>query len=390
MKKQLFVLLLFALAAYGQQERIAILNTVDDSDSVKLSDLSYLTTRFRELAAEVLPKSRYAIMSVQSIIDFLGSEERAIKECKAASCLAALGRKVSADYVAQARLGKFDKDLTIGVELYSSKSGVMVGSFTGKSKNISGLLAVLNEKAPLMFEKILSDSESSVKIYENKETPKIQSSVEKDYENVEYTHEGTDKPSISVDSSMSVEFSKPNRLKFGIGGAFDQLSFRDNVNFGNSNIEATRLIGDAFSLGVVMSIPFVNLLTFNPEFYLVYRTIKNDYECSTICQIIIKEFAINIPLIVSLEFAGETDNNIRVGGYIEAGASLDIPLSTSVNSNPEIYVDREKFNSSVVFGAGFILGDFYLGARGNIGITFFDKNAGGKFSSRIFIARYFF
>jgi len=226
----------------------------------------------------------------------------------------------------------------------------------------------------------------------------------KDYENVEYTHEGTDKPSISVDSSiegtdkpsisadssMSVEFSKPNRLKFGIGGAFDQLSFRDNVNFDNPNIEATRLIGDAFSLGVVMSIPFINLLTFNPEFYLVYRTIINDYECSTICRIEIKEFAINIPLIVSLEFAGETDNNIRVGGYIETGASLDIPLSTSVNSNPEIYVDREKLNSSVVFGAGFILGDFYLGVRGNIGITFFDKNAGGKFNSRIFIARYFF
>jgi len=181
MNKQLSILLLLALAAYGQQqERIAILNTVDDGGSVKLSDLSYLTTRFREMAAEVLPKSRYAIMSVQSIVDFLGSEERAIKECKAASCLAALGRKVNADYVAQARIGKFDKDLTIGVELYSSKSGVMVGSFTGKSKDMYGLLAVLNEKAPLMFEKMLSGSESSVKIYENKEVPNKENIIVKE------------------------------------------------------------------------------------------------------------------------------------------------------------------------------------------------------------------
>ena len=208
-------------------------------------------------------------------------------------------------------------------------------------------------------------------------------------ETVKHTHKGTDKPSRNVDSSKSVEFSKPSRLKFGIGGTIDSLYFRNDVNFGNPNIEATLLTGEAFSLGAVMSIPFVNLLTFNPEFYLVYRTI-NDYECSTICQIIIKEFAINIPLIVSLEFAGETDDNIRIGGYIEAGASLDIPLSTSVNSNPEIYVDREKFNPSVVFGAGFLLGDFYFGFRGNIGIAYFDKNAGGKFNSKIFIARYFF
>jgi len=164
MNKQFLIPLLFlTLAVYGQQqERIAILNTVDDRDSIGFSDLNFLTTRFRETAINVLPKPRYAVMSVQSIVDFLGSEELAIKVCKETSCLAELGRKVSADYVAQARIGRFDKNLAIGVELYSSKNGTMVGSFTGNSENISGLLTIIDEKAPILFKKMPGVSDGSI------------------------------------------------------------------------------------------------------------------------------------------------------------------------------------------------------------------------------------
>ena len=150
----LFILLFLAsLTAYGQ-ERVAIINTVDDRDSIGFSDLNYLTVRFRETAVNVLPKSRYLVMSMQSIVDFLGSEERAVKACKEMSCLAELGRKVNADYVAQARLGRFGGNLTIGVELYSSKNGAMIGSFTGDSKNLQGLRDVIDEKAPALFKKL--------------------------------------------------------------------------------------------------------------------------------------------------------------------------------------------------------------------------------------------
>jgi len=82
------------------------------------------------------------------------SQERAAKVCNEASCLAEIGRKVNADYVAQARIGRFERELTIKMELYSSKSGVMVGSFTGSSKDIYGLLATIDEKAPILFGKL--------------------------------------------------------------------------------------------------------------------------------------------------------------------------------------------------------------------------------------------
>ena len=145
-------LLLFAAAAHGQQQRrVAILNTEDDGDPrVEVSDLNYLTVRLREIAVKILPKDNYSIMTAQSIIDMLGKDD-ARKVCKEAQCLAEIGRKVSSDYVGQARLGRLGGNLTISMELYNSASGSLVDSFTGNAKDVFGLLAVLNENAPPMF-----------------------------------------------------------------------------------------------------------------------------------------------------------------------------------------------------------------------------------------------
>jgi len=161
MKKQFFILLFLAFAAYGQQERVAIIQTLDDKDSIGISDLNYLTDKLRETAANVLPKQRYGVMTTESIVAFLGSQENARKVCNESSCLAEVGRKVNADYVAQARIGRFNKNLTIKAELYSSKSGVMVGSFTGNSGDISGLLAIIDEKAPILLKKLPGASGTS-------------------------------------------------------------------------------------------------------------------------------------------------------------------------------------------------------------------------------------
>jgi len=159
MNKPFLILLLLSLTAYAQQqERVAIINTVDDLDSIRVADLIYLTDKLRETAVNVLPKQRYGVMTTESIVEFLGSQENAVKVCSEASCLAELGRKVSADYVAQARIGRFGNDLTIKTELYSSKSGNLIGSFTGSSKDVYGLLATIDQKAPDLFKKMPSVS----------------------------------------------------------------------------------------------------------------------------------------------------------------------------------------------------------------------------------------
>jgi len=151
----LSILLFLALTAYAQmQERVAIINTLDDSESVSISDGAYLTDRLREIAADVLPKSLYGIMTTESIVAFFESMERAVKECNESSCLAELGRKVNADYVAQGRIRKFGELLSINFELYNTRSGVLVGSFNGNSKDVQGFVAIIDEKAPALFMKI--------------------------------------------------------------------------------------------------------------------------------------------------------------------------------------------------------------------------------------------
>ena len=155
----LFVLLLFVFAAYGQQQqRVAIINTVDDRDSIGISDLAFLTNKLRETAVNILPKSLYGVMTTESIVAFFSSQERAQKECKAASCLAELGRKVSADYVAQAHIGRFGNQLSINFDLYNVASGNLIGSFAGYSKDIFGLLAIIEEKSPILFKQMLDES----------------------------------------------------------------------------------------------------------------------------------------------------------------------------------------------------------------------------------------
>ncbi len=164
MNKQFLILLLFAIVAYGQQQkRIAIVNTEDDGEPpLKNSELTHLTDKLREIANNTLPSDKYAVMTQQSIVAFLGSQESMIKECRAAEgCLAKLGRKINADYIGQARIGRFGEDLTIKVELYESGSGDLVNSFTAESKNIYGLLEILNKKVPDLFKKLPNVSGNS-------------------------------------------------------------------------------------------------------------------------------------------------------------------------------------------------------------------------------------
>jgi hypothetical protein len=152
MNKVLGIVLLLAFAAYGQTERIAIMHTVDDGDSVNVMDLGYLTDKLRDIGGQVLPKNRYGIMTQQSIVDRLGSQEKAEKECRAATCIADLGRKINADYIAQGRIGRFSGKLTMKVELYKVSNSNLIGSFTGDSDDLRGLLVLLEAKAPKLFD----------------------------------------------------------------------------------------------------------------------------------------------------------------------------------------------------------------------------------------------
>ena len=156
----LLILLFFAIAAHSQQMRVAVISTVDDADSLQYMDLNFLTGKLREIAGKVLPKDRYGIMTQESIVDRMGSQERAEKECREASCLADLGRKISASYIAQGHIGRFGGMLTLKVELYNSKSGNLVGTFNQRAKDLFALETLIDSNAPDLFREILVENKA--------------------------------------------------------------------------------------------------------------------------------------------------------------------------------------------------------------------------------------
>ena len=160
-KTTLLALLLFAIAAHSQlQMRVAVMATVDDADSLQYMDTDFLTGKLREIASNVLPKDRYAIMTQESIVAYLGSQERAEKECREASCLAELGRKINADYVSQGRIGRFSGMLVLKVELYKSGNGNLVSTFSETANDLLTLATLIDNKAPNLFREILKENKA--------------------------------------------------------------------------------------------------------------------------------------------------------------------------------------------------------------------------------------
>ena len=151
--KRAFILLFLTLAVYSQeQQRVAILNTVDDSKpELDFTELTYLTNKLREIAVKILPENKYFVMTSQSIIEMLGTERK--EECKN-KCLLDMGKAISTDYIGQARLGRLGGNYAITMELYNVVRGNLIGSFTGNAKDVFGLVAVIDKNAPIMFRKM--------------------------------------------------------------------------------------------------------------------------------------------------------------------------------------------------------------------------------------------
>jgi hypothetical protein len=94
----------------------------------------------------------FTIMTRENITAML-PPGKSVEQCEG-SCLVETGKNISADYVAQGRVGKFGKNLTLTVELYETAGAKLVGSFTSKSMDADGLLADIDKNAFALFSKV--------------------------------------------------------------------------------------------------------------------------------------------------------------------------------------------------------------------------------------------
>ena len=137
-----------AFAAY-----VAVLETSADAsarENVSLSDRQYLTNVLREQAVKELPATQnYTIMTRENIQQML-PPGKAIEDCEG-SCLVETGKNIAADYICQARVGRFGSSITLSAELYETAGNKLIASFNGRGENVERLLELIENEAPRFF-----------------------------------------------------------------------------------------------------------------------------------------------------------------------------------------------------------------------------------------------
>ena len=148
----LFVALLL-LSVNSFATFVAVLETAADGnakDSVSFLDRQYLTNVLREQAVKELPAEQNFTIMTRENINAMLPPGKAIEDCEG-SCLAETGRNIAADYVCQARVGRFGKSLTLSAELYETAGSKLVTSFNGRGNDVEELLKLIEEKSPAFF-----------------------------------------------------------------------------------------------------------------------------------------------------------------------------------------------------------------------------------------------
>ena len=156
MKRLLFTFFFLVLAINSFATYVAVLETGADGsakDSVPLLDRQYLTNVLREQAVKELPaKENYTIMTRENILQML-PPGKAIEDCEG-NCLVETGKNIAADYICQARVGRFGTSLTLSAELYETAGNKLIASFNGRGQNVEELLVLIENKSHEFFSAI--------------------------------------------------------------------------------------------------------------------------------------------------------------------------------------------------------------------------------------------
>ena len=151
------------LAFHASAAFVAVLETMSASGVVTREEKMYLTDVLRSEAVKALPaEQNFTIMTRENIIAML-PPGKTIEECEG-ECLVETGKNISADYVAQGRVGRFDGSLTITVELYETSTSKLIGSFSSKGDNIGLLESEIHQKSKDLFSLILAKAVGKINL----------------------------------------------------------------------------------------------------------------------------------------------------------------------------------------------------------------------------------
>lgn len=150
---RIFLFALLCLCMNSFAAFVAVLETVSIDSAIASSECHFLTDELRAQAGAALPPNmNYTIMTRENINVML-PPGKTLEECEG-SCLAETGKNISADYVAQARVGKFGDKLTLTVELYETASGKLLGSYTALQSTAIDLWNDIKRNSKTLFARV--------------------------------------------------------------------------------------------------------------------------------------------------------------------------------------------------------------------------------------------
>ena len=157
MMKRLFSLLIVLCTVTSiAATHVAVLETVSEKGVIGRSEKTFLTDKIRERAKAVLPAYMGYVIMTRENINAMLPPGKSIEDCEG-SCLVETGKNIAADYVAQARVGKFGKQFTLTMELYETAGNNLVGTFTARKHDAEGLLDEIEKETDKVFKLILGN-----------------------------------------------------------------------------------------------------------------------------------------------------------------------------------------------------------------------------------------
>ncbi len=148
MRVVLCIVLLCCLDAFASF--VAILETVSRDDVLTVSESRFLTDELRSQAGKTLPANKGFTIMTRENINVMLPPGKTVADCEG-SCIAETGKNIAADYVAQARVGKFGDKLSLSAELYETASGKLLGSFTAVKTTVNELWEAIKNDSKTLF-----------------------------------------------------------------------------------------------------------------------------------------------------------------------------------------------------------------------------------------------
>jgi len=170
-------------------------------------------------------------------------------------------------------------------------------------------------------------------------------------------------------------FSQGEAMKYGVRAGFVMNSF----DTGNSRQNEDYTMGLGFGVGIVVSQPVTDIITFNPEASFLYRTLFNQSEedvdvSGDLQETSVTEFAISLSLMFQVMPIAGTP--IHFAG----GLQLDLPISTKekqdytpprgrTTSDTDKLKERATLDYSLSLGAGYrVMPNIGVDAKAVIGL----------------------